>query len=285
MSKTYAITGCASGIGKETAALLRSAGHTIIGIDKKDAEVIADLSTAEGRRHAIDATLQKAGNRLDGAVLAAGLGPIPGTEKQIAEVNFNGVVDLLEAWRHAFAASGNAHVVAFSSNSSTIIPAIPKMAVDAFLLGHADRVPSFFKLLGYRAAPMVYGASKLALARWVRQTAIKPQWAGAGIRLNALAPGGIMTPLIQAQFDSPNADDLRSLPTPIAGFGQPCDIAAFVEFLLSSHADFMTGSVLFIDGGTDAYFRTKEWPKSTSVFGTISWFLKQRAWKRKYNLG
>ncbi|GMO61771.1 MAG: SDR family oxidoreductase [Treponemataceae bacterium] len=280
MSKTYAVTGAASGIGKAVADLLRSSGHTVIGVDKKDADVIADLSTREGREHAIAQVLRNAQNKLDGAVLAAGLGPIPGSEKQIAQVNFNGVVELAEAWRDAFAASGNAHVVVFSSNSATIIPAIPQMAVDAFFSARTDRVPRLFAPLGARAAAMVYGASKLAVARWVRQTAVKPEWAQCGIRLNALAPGGIMTPLIQAQLESPNAKEVRTLPTPLGGFGSPNDIASFVQFLLSSHADFMTGSVLFIDGGTDAYFRANDWPKSTTLFGALTWFFKWRAWQK-----
>jgi NAD(P)-dependent dehydrogenase (short-subunit alcohol dehydrogenase family) len=280
MSKTYAITGSASGLGKASADLLRKAGHTIIGIDIKDADIIADLSTREGRQQAISQTLQIAHNRLDGAVLAAGLGPVPGIEKRIAQVNFNGAVELAEAWRDAFAAAGNAHVVVFASNAATIIPAVPKIAVDAFFSGHADRVPLFFKFLGYRSAPMVYGASKLAVARWVRRTTIKPEWAAAGIRLNALAPGGIMTPLIQTQLAGPNAKDVQTLPTPLHGFGEAGDIAAFVQFLLSSHADFMAGSILYIDGGTDAYFRTDEWPRSTSLLGAIGWLVKWRTWKK-----
>ncbi|GMO33820.1 MAG: SDR family oxidoreductase [Termitinemataceae bacterium] len=281
MGKTYAITGIASGIGRATADLLKKDGHTIIGIDKRDADIIADLSTSKGRQFAIKQTLKMADNKLDGAVLAAGLGPLPGIEKEIAEVNFNGVVELAESWQPAFKAAGNAHVVAFSSNSATIIPAIPKKAIDAFFSGHAERVPVFFKSLGYRGAAMVYGASKLAVARWVRCTAVKPEWAKAGIRLNALAPGGIMTPLIQAQLDSPNGDDLRSLPTPLSGFGDPADIAAFVQFLLSSNTDFMTGSVLFIDGGSDAYFRACDYPRSTSIFGAIDWFIKWKKWQKE----
>lgn len=75
---TYAITGSASGMGRETAQRLRDGGHTVIGVDIKDADVVADLSTPHGRSEAVERVLAASGGRLDGAVLAAGLGPSPG---------------------------------------------------------------------------------------------------------------------------------------------------------------------------------------------------------------
>ena len=89
----YAITGSASGMGRETAQRLRGAGHTVIGVDLRDADVIADLSTAEGRGRAAAGVLEASGGTLDGAVLAAGLGPTPGRDRprMIAQVNYFGV--------------------------------------------------------------------------------------------------------------------------------------------------------------------------------------------------
>jgi NAD(P)-dependent dehydrogenase (short-subunit alcohol dehydrogenase family) len=77
---TYAVTGSASGMGKASAERLRAAGHTVIGIDLKDADVVADLSTSEGRAVAVAEVLTRTGGILDGAVLAAGLGPHAGRE-------------------------------------------------------------------------------------------------------------------------------------------------------------------------------------------------------------
>ncbi len=107
---TYAVTGSASGMGHAAAAKLRAAGHTVIGVDLHDAEVVADLSTPDGRRVAATAVLNAAGHRLDGAVLAAGIGPVPGADRLrlIFEVNYFGVVDLLVAWRSALASAGSA---------------------------------------------------------------------------------------------------------------------------------------------------------------------------------
>lgn len=93
----YAVTGSASGMGRETAQRLRNDGHSVVSIDIKDADVVADLSTPDGRREAAEGVLLTSSGRLDGAVLAAGLGPSPGRDRarQIAQVNYFGVVDLL----------------------------------------------------------------------------------------------------------------------------------------------------------------------------------------------
>ncbi len=103
---TFVVTGSASGMGREAAQRLRDLGHTVIGVDQRCADVVADLSIPDGRRDAAEAVLSTSAGVLDGAVLAAGLGPVPGRVRQIAEVNFFGVVDLLSAWRSALAAGG-----------------------------------------------------------------------------------------------------------------------------------------------------------------------------------
>ena len=124
---TYAVTGSASGMGAAVLARLVAEGHTVIGVDLREADVVADLATADGRRTAAAAVLERAGGVLDGAVLAAGLGPAPGRDRArlIAEVNYLGVVELLEAWRPALAAAERAKVVVFSSNSTTTVPLMP----------------------------------------------------------------------------------------------------------------------------------------------------------------
>ena len=82
---THAVTGSASGMGRAVVERLRRAGHTVIAVDIRDADVVADLSTAAGRRTAADEVLTACGGRLDGAVLAAGLGrPTKGAERMAA---------------------------------------------------------------------------------------------------------------------------------------------------------------------------------------------------------
>jgi len=266
---TYAVTGSASGMGQATVERLRDAGHTVIGVDLRDADITADLSTAEGRAHAAATVLDRVGGTLDGAVLAAGLGPGPGRERVLAEVNYRGAVDLLKAWRPALAAHGSAQVVVFSSNSTTTTPLVPKSAVNALLNDDVDRAVKTLKRLFRDNAPgIMYGTTKIALSRWLRRAAVTDEWAGAGIRLNAIAPGAILTPLLQSQLDDPEmSGSIEAFPIPLGGFGDAGKIADWVMFMLSPAADFMTGSMVFVDGGTDAYFRSDDWPRAVPLRG------------------
>jgi NAD(P)-dependent dehydrogenase (short-subunit alcohol dehydrogenase family) len=269
VTRVYAVTGSASGMGRHAAQKLRADGHTVIGVDLHDAEVVADLSTIDGRRHAADAVLTAADGRLDGAVLAAGLGPSPGVDRpqMIMQVNYFGVVDLLQRWRSVLAAS-DAKVVVIASNSTTTTPLVPKLAVRALLAGDPDKAVRAVRLLGSAAPAMAYAASKIAVSRWVRRQAVTPQWAGAGIRLNALAPGAIMTPLLQNQLATPrDAKAVRSFPVPVGGFGDPGHLADWMVFMLSDAAEFLCGSVIFVDGGSDAYLRGDDWPVRVPIRG------------------
>ncbi|MGB8405808.1 MAG: SDR family oxidoreductase [Mycobacterium sp.] len=276
---TYAVTGSASGMGYQAAQQLRTLGHTVIGIDLKDAEVIADLSTTEGRRAAAGRVLELSERRLDGAVLAAGIGPGAGADRArlIAQINFLGVVELLTAWRPALAATDNAKVVVLGSNSSTTVPAVPRRTIRALLAGDADKAAKSVRLFGGGASAIMYAASKIAVSRWVRHAAVTADWAGSGIRVNVLAPGAVMTPLLQAQLDSPREGNaVRSFPIPTGGFGDPVHLANWITFMLSDSADFLCGSVIFVDGGTDAYFRPDGWPKPVPLRGLPRYVWRHR---------
>lgn len=268
---TYVVTGSASGMGCQAAQKLRAAGHTVIGVDLRNAEVVADLSTVDGRRAAADAVLAAAEGRLDGAVLAAGAGPAPGTDQPrlIFQINYFGVVDLLLAWRPALATASHAKVVVVSSNSTTTVPMIPRRAVRAMLAGDSARALRALRVFRGAAPAMAYAASKIAVSRWVRRHAVTAEWAGNGIRLNALAPGAILTPLLEKQLATPReAKAIRGFPVPVGGFGDPGQLADWMVFMLSDAADFLCGSVIFVDGGSDAYFRSDHWPSPLSVVGT-----------------
>lgn len=276
---TYAVTGSASGMGRETAQRLRGDGHTVIGVDIKDADVVADLSTPHGRSEAAHCVLAASDGKLDGAVLAAGLGPNPGPDRprQIAQVNYFGVVELLGAWRPALAAPQNAKVVVVASNSATTVPAVPGRTVRALLAHDADKAVRSVKLFGRAAPVMMYAASKIAVSHWVRRHAVLPEWAASGVRLNALAPGAIMTPMLQEQLSSPReAKAVRSFPIPVGGFGDAAHMADWICFMLSGAADFLCGSVIFVDGGTDAYFRADDWPKAVPARRMLGYLLRFR---------
>ncbi len=276
----YAVTGSASGMEQQAAEKLRAAGHTVIGVDLRDAEVIADLSGPEGRAAAGEQVLALCGGRLDGAVLAAGVGPTPGATRLILQVNYFGVVELLEAWRPALAASGAAKVVVVASNSTTTVPVVPRSAVRALLAGKAAKALRRLRLLGPGAPSFAYAASKIAVSHWVRRRAVEPPWAGAGIRLNALAPGAIMTPLLEKQLASPRQETaVRSFPVPVGGFGDPGQLADWMLFMLSDAAEFLCGSVIFVDGGSDAYFRADDWPRSVGLSRLPRYLVRFRAFR------
>lgn len=264
-------------MGFQAAQRLRDLGHTVIGVDVKEGDVVADLSTASGRRAAAVAVLAACEGRLDGAVLAAGLGPGSGADRNrlIAEVNFLGVVELLEAWRPALANADRAKVVVISSNSTTTVPAVPRRTIRALLSRDTDKAVRSLRLLGRKGSPLMYAASKIAVSRWLRVNAVTASWAGAGIRLNALAPGAILTPLLEAQLADPREGAaVRKFPVPVGGFGDAGNLADWMCFMLSDSADFLCGSVIFVDGGTDAFFRPQGWPKALPLRG-----LPQYLWR------
>jgi NAD(P)-dependent dehydrogenase (short-subunit alcohol dehydrogenase family) len=279
---TYAVTGSASGMGAAVAARLRGRGHTVIGVDIKGADVIADLSTPSGRRGAAADVLAACSGTLDGAVMAAGLGPTKGAQRAITEVNYFGVVEPLQAWRPALACAERAKVVVFASNSTTTVPAVPGRAIRALLAGDAEKALRAYRMFGRYGPPVAYAASKIALSRWVRRNAVTAQWAGAGIRLNALAPGAIMTPMLEEQLATPSeAKVVREFPIPIGGFGDAGQLADWVVFMLSDSADFLCGSVVFVDGGSDAYFRPDDWPRAVPARRLLSYLRRTRQYAQR----
>jgi NAD(P)-dependent dehydrogenase (short-subunit alcohol dehydrogenase family) len=250
--RTVAMTGSASGIGAATRARLEREGMRVIGCDLRDAEVIADLSTREGRERAIAGLRETARGRLEGVVLCAGLGP-QASVARIASVNYFGAVEVLAGLREALAGGSEPAAVVISSNSATISRGLDPALLEAFLGG--DEAAAVARAAAFEGA-VVYAASKLALARHIRREAVSPAWAGSGIRLNAVAPGAVQTPLLQGGLDDPKlGSSIRLLPIPLGGFGKPENIAAAVAFLLGPDASFCCGTVLFADGGSDALLR------------------------------
>ncbi len=249
---TVAVTGSAGGIGSALRARLEADGHTVVGIDVRDAEVVADLATAAGRTAMVAAVAEASGGALDGLVAAAGVTHDDGA--LVTSINFFGAVATLAGLRSLLAGRPNASAVAVSSNSSTTQPGVSLEHVTACLSGDEDAARAVAGL-GVGA----YGASKLALARWVRQQAVTEAWIGAGIRLNAIAPGFIDTPMTEGSSDFIlGLGDIY--PIPIARAGEAAEVAGLLAYLLSDDAAFFCGSVITMDGGTDAALRAAHWP-------------------------
>ena len=232
-------------------------GWRIIGIDNDASDIVADLSPPSGRRRAVEGATEQSGGELAGIVTCAGLAALPGRAGSLlAAVNYFGTVDLLEGLRPLLAAGGAA--VAISSNSTTVQPAVPADLVEA-CLRHDEELSA--QIADARGSLVTYPATKLAVAHWVRRNATGPDWAGSGLRLNAIAPGMIDTPMVAGmRADAKAGPMLDMLPIPVGRPGRAEEIAAVVDLLLGPDGAFFCGSVVFCDGGSDALLRTDDWP-------------------------
>jgi NAD(P)-dependent dehydrogenase (short-subunit alcohol dehydrogenase family) len=92
-----------------------------------------------------------------------------------------------------------------------------------------------------------YGTAKSAIVSLTKSVAL--EWAARGVRVNAIAPGWIDTPMNQAERDDPEAEARILADIPMGRWGRPEEIAGAAVFLCSRAASFVTGEVLIIDGG------------------------------------
>lgn len=243
--RTYVVSGAGSGIGLATAQLLGIRGHRVIGIDLRGADIVADLATVVGRSVAIEQVNALSGGLVNALVLAAGSSArVPAT----VSVNFFGAVDLLMTLRPLLACAAEPRAVVVSSEAALM--QTDEVLIDACLRGDEEGARS-------RAAGMdvqVYTSSKAALIRWCRRQSVTPEWAGAGILLNVVAPGIVDTPMMQATLQDPERTKAitAQLPVPLGRVGRPLDVAQLLAFLASAENSLMLGQVLYVDSGSEA---------------------------------
>jgi NAD(P)-dependent dehydrogenase (short-subunit alcohol dehydrogenase family) len=192
--------------------------------------------------------------------------------RQITAVNYAGAVELLDAMLPALNAGTRPAAVVVASNSAVLVP-VHEPLLSALLKSppggpdgdNADAGTSTRSATGIGTSTgtgtgtgtggmTAYAMSKLALIRAVRGRA--QTWAARGVRLNAVAPGPVQTPLLQASLADPVLGPLtQALPVPLGRPAKPAEIADVVTFLLGPASAYIHGSVLFADGGTDALLR------------------------------
>ena len=111
---------------------------------------------------------------------------------------------------------------------------------------------------------IAYGASKTAITRWCRRASITDEWVGQDIRLNVIAPGAVQTPLLKGGDDDPTFGPLTSqLPVPTGRAEATTSPLDRIHALPA--ARFACGSVVFVDGGSDAVIRTDDWPRTFTM--------------------
>jgi len=252
---TAVVTGSASGIGAAIRKRFERSGDTVIGIDIRNAEIVADLSTHEGRVLAISGVKQRC-KALDHFVACAGLATYARPPSLIASVNYFGAVELLDGVLKLLKRGKNPAAVVMLSNSAQWV--------------HIDETPYFQALLrndeaeavkiideipdAFMAASLAYVGSKLALGRAIRQRAAT--WGKAGVRLNGVAPGNTKTPMLQKILDDSNTrDGVLNMEVPLGRLAEPDEVASLVNFLCSLEASYIHGSIFYVDGGMDAQIR------------------------------
>lgn len=252
---TVAMTGAAGGIGLAARASLEAAGHEVIGIDLKGPEVYADLATTGGRRVMARDVEELCGGALDGLVVAAG---IMGEDSAAAvSVNYFGAVAALETLRPLLVHGDDPSVVVLGSNSVTTHPSYPIEVAEWCLAGdetRARQVAAEAEISG------VYAATKLALTLWARRQASTEDWVGEGVRLNIVAPGFIDTPLTAGGWDFVSSLG-AAYPMPLGRPGKPEEVGELIRYLLSKEAGYFCGSLITMDGGTEAALRPDAWPR------------------------
>ncbi|MEV0212232.1 3-oxoacyl-ACP reductase [Micromonospora sp. NPDC050695] len=240
------VTGAGSGIGLATVRRFAAEGARVVCVDidevagTKAAEkcggefVSTDVADESAVRDLFDGVADRHG-RVDIAFNNAGISP-PDDES---------ILDTgLDAWERVLRVNTTSVYLCCKY-------AIPHMRRQG--KGSIINTASFVALMGAATSQIAYTASKGGVLAMTRELGV--QFAREGIRVNALCPGPVATPLLLELFAAdPERAARRLVHVPMGRFGQPEEIAAAVAFLASDDASFMTAAQFVVDGGiTGAY--------------------------------
>jgi NAD(P)-dependent dehydrogenase (short-subunit alcohol dehydrogenase family) len=247
------VTGSALGIGKALCEILRAQGHEVIGVDIANATICADLSLAEGRQSLFEAVEKLSGGTIDGLVACAGMAAGSGKPETMASVNFFGATQTAESLLPLLSRSSAPRVVLVSSEALLLDGS--DAVFDACMAN--DEPAARTAANAAEAENLVYSGSKRALACWVKREAVTARWAGAGILLNAVAPGVVKTRMTEEILASAEGFALLDefVPMRLGRPAEPRELGEFLAFMVSAQNSFIVGQTIFCDGGAEATLR------------------------------
>jgi NAD(P)-dependent dehydrogenase (short-subunit alcohol dehydrogenase family) len=238
------VTGALGGIGAATVAVFQREGATVVGVDLQpdspgDLALQVDVTDEQQVRDALRTVRERYG-RIDVLFNNAGISP-----------NDDGsVIDTtLEAWERV--QSVNLRSVFLCCKHG--IPHL--LENDGPLRGSIINTASFVAVMGAATSQISYTASKGGVLALSRELGV--EFARRGVRVNALCPGPVDTPLLKELFaKDPEKAARRLVHVPIGRFAQPEEIANGALFLASDESSFVTASTFLIDGGISAAYTT-----------------------------
>ncbi len=239
--KVCVITGTASGIGAETARLFRAEGATVVGVDlNESSDVDRSLGVDvvdEGAVARMYRPVREEFGRID--VLFNNAGISPPDDASVLDTT-------LEAWQRV-------QDVNLKSVFLCCKHGIPHLLDGGG--GSVINTASFVAVMGAATSQISYTASKGGVLSLSRELGV--QFARRGVRVNALCPGPVDTPLLQELYASdPEAAKRRLVHVPMGRFAQAREIANGVLFLASDESSFVTASTFLVDGGLSGAYVT-----------------------------
>jgi len=246
--KVAVITGGASGIGLATARRFAAEGAKVVIGDVDPVSGAAAAAEVDGLFVAVDVTDEAAVNALfDAAVAEYGRLDIAFNNAGISPPDDDSIETTeLPAWDRVQQVNLTS---VYLCSRAALRHMVPQGS------GSIINTASFVAVLGSATSQISYTASKGGVLAMTRELGV--QFARQGIRVNALCPGPVSTPLLQELFAKDQERAQRRLVhVPVGRFGEPEELAAAVAFLASDDASFITGSTFLVDGGISAAYVT-----------------------------
>jgi NAD(P)-dependent dehydrogenase (short-subunit alcohol dehydrogenase family) len=249
--KVCVITGAGGGMGREAALVFSAEGARVCAADVdgdaaartaaecRDAFAVAvDVSTSDDVRTMYTATAERYGG-IDVLYNNAGISPADDDSILVTEE---------DAWDRV-------HDVNAKGVWLCCKHGIPHLLERGG--GSVINVASFVALVGAATSQIAYTASKGAVLSMSRELAV--QFARQGVRVNALCPGPVETPLLLRIFgDDPAAYERRRVHLPMGRLAKPREVVDAALFLASDESSYVTGSTFLVDGGLTAAYVTPE---------------------------